>query len=720
MSATISALPEGTVLNSGIASYSIIKVLGSGGFGITYLAETIVQAGNSSHTLHVAIKECYSSQLCWRENDGTSVGYSQSVAGQLEQSKKDFISEAKRLKAVGNSHPNIVKVHEVFEANNTAYYVMEYLQGESLYTYVQNTAGVGGGLSEGEMWRLMKPIIETISFLHENRITHLDIKPDNIMIVKCKNGDTAPVLIDFGLSKHYDKDGRPTSTINTLGITPGYSPIEQYGGIREFSPASDIYALTATILYCLSGHDPKESNKITPEDIDQMLPKDGCSALFRGTIHKCMSPFAKDRPSDVGLLRIAYSLYAGECYQVDEIDNLEYESMNAKTTAQTIPFKEPLRPASNPLGPTIPITGANIYQEVPEVDFDAKRKRATKIVWLCFAAFFVFIFICGGIKHLYDLYFYTSTVHLDMDGKYLTVIHKGKPSAISNVKYGLRNIGDKTIFPTEYDYIGQISDKLLLVKKDGQAGLSDTSGKFIIPLEYRDIDIASWGYFWLKGTNNLIGLTDSIGQIIYTPKFEKISNILNGQFTFENDKKIGVASVSGKIIIPNIYDKVTIENADQPPSRRWFKVTRNRLTSFINPSDIREPEERLWFKNVERLKYSGGYIVKGDTGFGIVNDAGKIVLPLDFNEIKNDSTWMVRVLSDSGWGYVNTTDINTTDHLTVDIPGRYAYADPFSTRNLQNRVTGATRPFYCAIVYPNSLTSGDIIDSKGNTLDTYR
>ena len=262
-----SVLPEGYILQAPANTYRIEKTLGMGGFGITYLATTTVQFGNLKTTISVAIKEHFISDSCERDTQTHSIVYSNPVKNRVEGSRRDFIAEARRLQKVGIEHPNIVKVNEVFETNNTAYYVMEYLEGKSLRAYVKQR----GKLEENEMLALMRPIMSAVRLLHEHYMTHLDIKPDNIMLTTDEHGNARPVLIDFGLSKHYGKDGRPTSTINTLGCSDGYAPVEQYAGITTFSPSADIYALGATMLFCLTDKDPKKSVDFKEVDKEALL-----------------------------------------------------------------------------------------------------------------------------------------------------------------------------------------------------------------------------------------------------------------------------------------------------------------------------------------------------------------------------------------------------------------------------------------------------------------
>lgn len=230
--------PNTTLLGG---KYRIEKVLGQGGFGITYLATQV------SLNRLVAIKEFFMKDFCIRgDNTRTIEIPTTGSAFQVEQYKRKFWKETKNLFKM--SHPNIIKVFEVFEENDTVYYVMPYLSGGSLQEYVN----VHGAMSEGEAMKYIRQIASALKYMHEKKhICHYDVKPANILLDENKNA----ILIDFGISKNYDAAGQETST-TPIGMSEGYAPIEQYQKIDEFSPVSDVYALGATLYFLLHGKPP--------------------------------------------------------------------------------------------------------------------------------------------------------------------------------------------------------------------------------------------------------------------------------------------------------------------------------------------------------------------------------------------------------------------------------------------------------------------------------
>lgn len=298
-----SALAAGTILHSPNHSYTIRRVLGKGGFGITYLVDTQLRMGNIDFRQSFALKEHFVDMYCYRQENSQCIGYHPSKAREVELSKRAFISESQRLQKLGIKHPNIVKVDEVFEANGTAYYVMEYLRGKSLAEHVHSASD--GRLDLDHTAALMRPICEAVAMLHANRVAHYDIKPQNIMIEQDSYGSIRPVLIDFGLAKHYDGQGQATSSIVSGGYTPGYAPNEQYQGLSSFAPTADVYALAATICFCLTGQTPAKAAELNLDTLSEDLLLKGVDDSIVNVLCRAMEFRPVDRPADAGVLTAA-------------------------------------------------------------------------------------------------------------------------------------------------------------------------------------------------------------------------------------------------------------------------------------------------------------------------------------------------------------------------------------------------------------------------------
>ena len=249
------ALPVGTVLTSKQRTYTVKEVLGVGGFGITYRVTARLQEGNIEFEHDFAIKEHFM-KGCDRSQDGVEVHCSQTMRTDFKLGLEDFLEEAVRLHKLSRLSPNIVRVNEHFIANGTAYYVMEYLRGGDLTQYV----GKNGPMSEGRALSIIVPIAKAVGLLHDEHLLHLDIKPDNIVLKDDPDsGSFVPVLIDFGISKHFNRNGKPTSKLVAKGASDGYAPIEQYTEITDFAPEIDVYALGATLYYLLTGKNPPKA-----------------------------------------------------------------------------------------------------------------------------------------------------------------------------------------------------------------------------------------------------------------------------------------------------------------------------------------------------------------------------------------------------------------------------------------------------------------------------
>lgn len=267
------ALKSGTTLRGG--SYRIEMTLGQGGFGITYLALDL------NLDRKVAIKEFFPKDYCDRDESTSHVTLgTQSAAEFIGKLKAKFLKEARNIAKF--DHPGIIKIHAAFEENNTAYYVMDYIEGESLSEKVRNN----GPLSEKTALHYIGKVGDALTYVHSHRINHLDVKPANIMI---RRSDDTPILIDFGLSKQYDSTGMQTSTTPT-GISHGFAPMEQYleGGVKEFSPQTDIYSLAATLYFILTGVVPPQAPRLVDEELTfpANFPKNLINPILQATNSK--------------------------------------------------------------------------------------------------------------------------------------------------------------------------------------------------------------------------------------------------------------------------------------------------------------------------------------------------------------------------------------------------------------------------------------------------
>lgn len=288
---TYYTLSKGCLLKGKSYDYYIEGVLGQGSFGITYLASARMsgELGSLNTGTRVAIKEFFMRDINGR--DGTSVT-SGSKHGIYEDYKRKFKREALNLSRL--NHPDIVKVVELFEANSTDYYVMEYIDGGSLNSYIDEH----GPLNENTAVAICTNIGSALAFMHSKRMLHLDLKPSNIMMRR----DGTPVLIDFGLSKQYDNNGEPESSTNVGSGTPGYAPIEQadYHDGKGFPVTMDVYALGATMFKMLTGQRPPEASSILNDGFPYgLLKKHGVSTNVITAVESAMNPVRSKRCASV-------------------------------------------------------------------------------------------------------------------------------------------------------------------------------------------------------------------------------------------------------------------------------------------------------------------------------------------------------------------------------------------------------------------------------------
>lgn len=233
MSGHRDSLPPGTILDC----YRIIKLIGSGGFSLIYLAED-----EDNHD-EVAIKEYLPKSFSKRVGDQPVTVLSDDKKPNLERGRRLFYQEANILARL--HHPNIVRVRNCFLANNTAYLVMDYEPGKNLGRYIKKRQG---GLSTNFLLTVFPPLLEALEAIHATENLHLDIKPSNVHLRPGGN----PLLLDFGAVYHLNDVGSKKAQV----ITPGFSPVEQYYASGRVGPWSDVYAIGASMRACIEGKSP--------------------------------------------------------------------------------------------------------------------------------------------------------------------------------------------------------------------------------------------------------------------------------------------------------------------------------------------------------------------------------------------------------------------------------------------------------------------------------
>ena len=336
-----------------IGRYTIKSVLGQGGFGITYLGM------DELYQRKVAIKEFFPQGIVTRNTeyeDTVTVTYVEEKAD-YEKGKERFLKEARTM-AKFSKNEGIVKVLDFFEINNTAYIVMEYLEGITLKQYIRENQRI----TLEELVRLLVPLIESLDEIHSQGMIHRDISPDNIMVLP----DGRIKLMDFGAARDYTKFGEKTLSIV---LKPGYAPPEQYQTHGIQGPWTDIYALCATMYKCITGENPPDAIERVMDDhlkkiseFGIVIPPQEEAAIIKG-----MSVSAKDRYQDIK--DFCEDLYGG--YEETSVPENKESEVESETSSE------------------IKVTEIAEQQKSqyilhnPKVEDDSSTESGKKVTWNC-------------------------------------------------------------------------------------------------------------------------------------------------------------------------------------------------------------------------------------------------------------------------------------------------------------------------------------------------
>ena len=317
MEENLYCLRKGTRL---IGRYTVEGVLGQGGFGITYLGM------DELHKKKVAIKEFFPQGIVTR-----NIEYEDTVTVTLvgekenyDKGKERFLKEAQTM-AMFSKDKGIVKALDFFEINNTAYIVMEYLEGVTLKQYLRENKRIDAE----DLVELLVPLIESLDEIHSQGLIHRDISPDNIMVLP----DGRIKLMDFGAARDYTEFGEKSLSIV---LKPGYAPPEQYQTHGVQGPWTDIYALCATMYKCITGENPPDAIERVMDDHLKKISAFGIPVLpqIEEAIIKGMSVAANDRYQNVG--DFCEDLYGGyEENSEPEAEESQAEPVVAEANVET-------------------------------------------------------------------------------------------------------------------------------------------------------------------------------------------------------------------------------------------------------------------------------------------------------------------------------------------------------------------------------------------------
>ena len=350
MEENLHCLRKGTRL---IGHYTIEGVLGQGGFGITYLGI------DELHEKKVAIKEFFPQGIVTR-----NIEYQDTVTvtfvgekDNYEKGKERFLKEARTM-AKFSKDEGIVKALDFFEINNTAYIVMEYLEGITLKQYLRENQRI----APEDLIELLVPLIESLDEIHSQGMIHRDISPDNIMVLP----DGRIKLMDFGAARDYTEFGEKSLSIV---LKPGYAPPEQYQTHGVQGPWTDIYALCATMYKCITGENPPDAIERVMDDSLKKISEFGIviPTQEEAAIIKGMSVSAKDRYQDIK--DFCEDLYGG--YEETSVPENKESEVESETSSE------------------IKVTEIAEQQKSqyilhnPKVEDDSSTESGKKVTWNC-------------------------------------------------------------------------------------------------------------------------------------------------------------------------------------------------------------------------------------------------------------------------------------------------------------------------------------------------
>ena len=637
-----------------IGRYTIKSVLGQGGFGITYLGM------DELYQRKVAIKEFFPQGIVTRNTeyeDTVTVTFVEEKAD-YEKGKERFLKEARTM-AKFSKDEGIVKVLDFFEINNTAYIVMEYLEGITLKQYIRENQRI----TSEELVRLLVPLIESLDEIHSQGMIHRDISPDNIMVLP----DGRIKLMDFGAARDYTEFGEKSLSIV---LKPGYAPPEQYQTHGIQGPWTDIYALCATMYKCITGETPPDAIDRVIDDHLKKISEFGITIpqQVESVIIKGMSVSAKDRYQDIK--DFCEDLYGGyEEIPASENEEIEIEQVLIKENIENKVKKK------------------TSVQEVKSKTDNKKYRQQKKLSGKAVLAVILCILLVGGGVKLYSD---KREQQIAEQKKQQYTLHNPKIEDDSSAKSGKKVTWDCLWFGSY--------PQSQITKKDGEiyttlknADNWDKNGDAIIDsIKYHKTEAGYFKYEPIKW------------RVLKSEKQEAFllsDVILDKQAYNENDEDITWKESSLRAWLNDKF----MNRAFSDEEKEKINITEvvNKDNPVFGTKGGKNTSDKIFLLSLAEV--SGK---KDGKKYGLLDDEMKACENSDFS--KNGSWWWLRspgddrycaaVVNSDGWVYGDGSRVNGSDdgvrpalHLNLSSSNIFSYAGTVSSDGTKNEVPYNTR-----------------------------
>ena len=651
MEENLHCLRKGTRL---IGHYTIEGVLGQGGFGITYLGI------DELHEKKVAIKEFFPQGIVTRNIEYqdtvtvTFVGEKENY----EKGKERFLKEARTM-AKFSKDEGIVKALDFFEINNTAYIVMEYLEGITLKQYLRENQRI----APEDLIELLVPLIESLDEIHSQGMIHRDISPDNIMVLP----DGRIKLMDFGAARDYTEFGEKSLSIV---LKPGYAPPEQYQTHGIQGPWTDIYALCATMYKCITGETPPDAIDRVIDDHLKKISEFGITIppQVESVIIKGMSVSAKDRYQDIK--DFCEDLYGGyEEIPASENEEIEIEQVLIKENVENKVKKK------------------TSVQEVKSKTDNKKYRQQKKLSGKAVLAVILCILLVGGGVKLYSD---KREQQIAEQKKQQYTLHNPKIEDDSSAKSGKKVTWDCLWFGSY--------PQSQITKKDGEiyttlknADNWDKNGDVTINnIKYHKTEA---GYFKYEPIKWRV-LQSENGEA-----FLLSDVILDKQAYNENDEYITWKESSLRAWLNDKF----MNRAFSDEEKEKINITEvvNKDNPVFGTKGGKNTSDKIFLLSLAEVSRK-----KGGKKYGLLDDEMKACENSDFS--KKVSWWWLRspgddrycaaVVNSDGWVYGDGSRVNGSDdgvrpalHLHLSSSNLFSYAGIVSSDGTENEVPYNTR-----------------------------